>query len=50
MENEYEMISKHCPCCNSLIEAKIIRDSNGGFLKYRDPQCSNKECGFKQER
>ncbi|HSV97137.1 MAG TPA: hypothetical protein VLM75_09405 [Spirochaetota bacterium] len=39
-QNEYEIISKHCPKCESLVMAAVVRTSSGAIYKYRDVKCS----------
>ncbi len=39
-QNDYEIISKHCPRCESLVMAAVVRTSNGVVYKYRDVKCS----------
>ncbi len=39
-QNDYEIISKHCPKCESLVMAAVVRTSSGAVYKYRDVKCS----------
>ncbi|HNU93080.1 MAG TPA: hypothetical protein PKO25_14495 [Spirochaetota bacterium] len=39
-QNDYEIISKHCPRCESLVMAAVVRTSAGEVYKYRDVKCS----------
>ena len=39
-QNDYEIISKHCPKCESLVMAAGGRTSGGAVYKYRDVKCS----------
>ncbi len=39
-QNDYEIISKHCPRCESLVMAAVVRTSSGAVYKYRDVKCS----------
>ena len=40
------LISKRCPMCNSLIDAKVVK-CDDGEERYTDLQCSTTTCGFK---
>ncbi|HNT11984.1 MAG TPA: hypothetical protein PKG59_13945 [Spirochaetota bacterium] len=39
MNVEYEVIAKHCPACESLVMAQVVKTLDGGFYKYRDVKC-----------
>jgi ssDNA-binding Zn-finger/Zn-ribbon topoisomerase 1 len=41
--SDYELIAKHCPQCESLVLAQVVRTLSGEFYKYRDLKCSNCE-------
>ena len=43
LSGDYELIAKHCPQCESLVLAQVVRTLNGEFYKYRDLKCSNCE-------
>ncbi len=45
MNRDYEMIAKHCPRCDALVMAAVIRTSRGEFYKYRDVKCTR--CDWK---
>ncbi|MBP7604813.1 MAG: hypothetical protein KBA15_12850 [Spirochaetes bacterium] len=40
MSEEYEIIPKHCPRCEALVMAAVVRTSGGEFYKYRETRCS----------
>lgn len=40
MSEEYEIIPKHCPRCEALVMAAVVRTSGGEFYKYRESRCS----------
>ena len=44
INEEYEVIAKHCPVCESLVMALVVRTVSGEFYKHRDVRCSN--CGW----
>jgi hypothetical protein len=37
---EFEIIPKHCPRCEALVMAAVVRTSDGDFYKYREARCS----------
>jgi len=41
--NQYELIAKRCPSCDSLVMAKPVYES--GVVKYSDYRCSS--CSWK---
>ena len=43
LKGEFELIAKHCPECESLVLAQIVRTLSGDFYKYRDLRCSKCE-------
>ena len=43
-EEEYELIAKHCPKCESLILARVDKD-NDGEIRYSNHRCSR--CDWK---
>ena len=45
MRSDYELIAKHCPKCESLVLAQIVRTMEGEFYKYREMKCS--QCEWK---
>ncbi len=45
MKSDYELIAKHCPKCESLVLAQVVRTLEGEFYKYRDLKCS--KCDWK---
>ncbi|TAL38650.1 MAG: hypothetical protein EPN93_04020 [Spirochaetes bacterium] len=40
MQSDYEIIAKHCPRCEALVMAAVVRTVQGEFYKYRDLKCS----------
>ena len=40
MQRDYELIAKHCPKCESLVMAQVVKTLTGEFYKYRDLRCS----------
>ncbi len=47
MKCEYELIAKHCPVCEALVMAAVVKTINGDFYKYRDVKCSR--CGWRSQ-
>lgn len=43
LSSDFELIAKHCPRCESLVLAQVIRTLSGEFYKYRDLRCSKCE-------
>jgi ssDNA-binding Zn-finger/Zn-ribbon topoisomerase 1 len=43
MKSDYELIAKHCPKCESLVLAQVVRTLEGEFYKYREFKCSKCE-------
>ncbi|MCX8125053.1 MAG: hypothetical protein N3F66_12950 [Spirochaetes bacterium] len=41
VKNEYELIAKHCPKCQALVMAAVIKTLQGEILKYKDIRCSS---------
>ncbi|MFW5862794.1 MAG: hypothetical protein ACOCWZ_11140 [Spirochaetota bacterium] len=41
MKTNEELIAKHCPRCNSLVMASVVRTLNGERYKYSDLHCSS---------
>jgi transposase-like protein len=39
VKEDYELIAKHCPACESLVMAKVELESDGK-MKYRGYKCS----------
>ncbi len=48
MNTDYEMVAKHCPRCESLVMAAVVRTMQGTFYKYRDVKCP--VCGWRNGR
>ncbi len=40
MSSDFELIAKHCPKCEALVMAQVVRTMKGEFYKYRDLKCS----------
>lgn len=40
VKEDYELIAKHCPLCESLVLAKVEKQATGK-LKYTGYKCSN---------
>jgi hypothetical protein len=38
-KDDYELIAKHCPDCESLVMAKVEKESTGA-MKYNGYKCS----------
>lgn len=45
MSGDYELIAKHCPVCESLVMAQVVKTMKGEFYKYRELKCS--KCDWK---
>lgn len=45
MSGDYELIAKHCPKCESLVMAQVVKTMKGEFYKYRELKCS--KCDWK---
>jgi hypothetical protein len=43
LSRDFELIAKHCPWCESLVLAQVVRTLSGEFYKYRDLRCSKCE-------
>ena len=43
LTEEFEIIPKHCPMCEALVMAAVVRTSGGEFYKYREARCSRCE-------
>jgi MinD superfamily P-loop ATPase len=41
LKSDYEVIAKHCPKCESLVMAQVIKTLEGDFYKYRNIKCSS---------
>lgn len=44
LNDDYELIPKHCPKCQALVMAKVVKNLDGVVYKYRDIRCS--ECDW----
>jgi ssDNA-binding Zn-finger/Zn-ribbon topoisomerase 1 len=40
MSVDYELIAKHCPRCEALVMAQVVKTMKGEFYKYRNFKCS----------
>lgn len=40
LKNDYELIAKHCPRCQALVMAAVVKTLKGEALKYKDIRCS----------
>ncbi len=40
LKEEYQLIAKHCPSCQSLVMARVERETNGE-VHYCDYRCSS---------
>ncbi len=45
MNRDYELIAKHCPKCEALVMAQVVKTLNGSVYRYRDLRCS--KCDWK---
>jgi len=45
MSADYELIAKHCPKCEALVMAQVVKTMKGEFYKYRELKCSR--CDWK---
>lgn len=41
IKSDYELIAKHCPKCESLVMAAVVKTLSGEFYKYKDLKCTN---------